>query len=117
MKMKLIDVADVIRSKNSGPFELTFDIMFKDTDFFQKFVAAKIITPEIFAELYGISTESILSILDFPPAKAVKITIIRPIASGNLGEKDVYGAQQHRPLLSFEFDSEELEKPELLGGV
>ena len=28
--MKLFDVADVIRSKNSGPYELTFDIIFKD---------------------------------------------------------------------------------------
>ena len=25
---KLIDVASVIRSKNSGPFELTFDVIF-----------------------------------------------------------------------------------------
>ena len=29
---KLIDVASVIRSKNSGPFELTFDVIFKDFD-------------------------------------------------------------------------------------
>ena len=28
----------------------------------------------------------------------------RPIPSGNLGETDVYGAQQHGPLLDLEFD-------------
>ncbi|MBO4411163.1 MAG: DUF4387 family protein, partial [Lachnospiraceae bacterium] len=30
MKIALRDVADVIRSKNSGPYELTFDVMLKD---------------------------------------------------------------------------------------
>ena len=33
---KLIDVASVIRSKNSGPFELTFDVIFKDFDMYSK---------------------------------------------------------------------------------
>ena len=40
----------------------------------------------------------------FDPAKAVKITIVRPISSGALGETDVYGAQQHAPLMGVEFD-------------
>ncbi|MDX9776913.1 MAG: DUF4387 family protein, partial [Petrimonas sp.] len=30
MKYNLTDVASVIRSKNSGPYELTFDIIFKE---------------------------------------------------------------------------------------
>ena len=36
MKYKLIDVASVIRSKNSGPYELTFDVIFKDFDMYNK---------------------------------------------------------------------------------
>jgi len=104
MKYRLFDLADVIRSKNSGPYELTFDIIFKQQDMFEKFRDANIITPNIFAKLYNIHESDITGIIAFAPAKAIKITIIRPIASGDLGECDVYGAQQHGPLLGFEFD-------------
>jgi len=104
MKYKLFDCADVIRSKNSGPYELTFDIIFKTQDMFERFAAANVITKTVFATLYGISEADVISVIAFAPAKAVKITIARPIASGDLGENDVYGAQQHAPLLGFEFD-------------
>ncbi len=104
MRYKLFDVADVIRSKNSGPYELTFDVIFKDEDMFRKAAGANIFTRESFAELYGIEADQVIGVINFPPAKAIKITIDRPIPSGNLGETDVYGAQQHGPLLGFEFD-------------
>jgi len=104
MKYKLFDCADVIRSKNSGPYELTFDIIFKTQDMFERFRDANVMTKEVFATLYGISEADITGIIAFAPAKAVKITIVRPMASGDLGECDVYGAQQHAPLLGFEFD-------------
>jgi len=103
MTYRLFDHADVIRSKNSGPYELTFDIIFKEQEFFQRFVTANIITKSVFAQLYNIDESAITGIIAFPPAKAVKITITRPLASGDLGETDVYGAQQHAPLLGFEF--------------
>ena len=101
--IKLFDVADVIRSKNSGPYELTFDIMFKDQATFEDFAARNIMTPAVFAKLYGINEDQVLSVIAFAPSKAVKITIARPMSSGALGEKDVYGAQQHKPLLGFEY--------------
>lgn len=100
---KLTDVAEVIRSKNSGPYELTFDIMFKEQAVFEDFAAKNIMTPAVFANLYGISESDVLSVIAFSPSKAVKITIVRPMSSGALGEKDVYGAQQHGPLLGFSF--------------
>jgi len=39
---------------------------------------------------------------EFPPAHAYKATIERRIASGAVGDTDVYGAQQHAPLLDVE---------------
>ena len=102
--MKLIDIAKVIRSKNAGPYELTFDIIFKDNETFEKFKNANILTKEVFAKLYNIKEESILGIIAFAPSNALKITIIRPISSGALGERDVYGAGQHKPLMEFEFE-------------
>ena len=38
LKIRLIDTAEVIRSKNSGPYELTFDIIFKDWDTLNYFI-------------------------------------------------------------------------------
>ena len=104
MKYKLIDLASVIRSKNSGPYELTFDIIFKDDEMYKKAAAAGVINPDMFAELYGIDKAKVMEVVNFDPAKAIKVTIERPLCSGNLGETDVYGAQQHAPLLGLEFD-------------
>ena len=100
---KLKDIAEVIRSKNSGPFELTFDIIFKSNSEFQNFTEKNIITKEVFAKLYGINQDEVLSIIAYEPARALKITIKRPIASGSINERDVYGAQQHKPLLEFTY--------------
>ncbi|MGI6066468.1 MAG: DUF4387 domain-containing protein [Bacillota bacterium] len=104
MKTKLVDIADVIRSKNSGPFELTLDIIFKDWDIFEKVCQAGIINKQMVADLYCIPVENVINVVEFKPAKAIKATLVRPIASGELGETDVYGAQQHAPLLGLEFD-------------
>lgn len=100
---KLTDITYIIRSKNSGPYELTMDIMFKTRDDFKMICSKKVINEELICELYKIKKEDIINIVEFEPANAIKITIKRPICSGDLGETDVYGAQQHAPLLSIEF--------------
>lgn len=100
--MKLRDVASVIRSKNSGPYELTLDLLFPDDETYHQVVEANIITKETIAQLYHLRQEDVLSVLLFPRARAIKATIVRPMASGALGERDVYGAQQHAPLMELE---------------
>lgn len=104
MMYKLFDLADVIRSKNSGPYEMTFDIIFKDEKIFRRVTEAEIFTPESFARLYGLKAGEVLNVVNFPPARAIKITIARPRPSGSLGETDVYGAQQHGPLMKHQFE-------------
>ncbi|MBS4022625.1 MAG: DUF4387 domain-containing protein [Dethiobacter sp.] len=100
--VRLRDIAGVIRSKNAGPYELTFDIIFNDYETFEKAVRGNSVTKELFSLLYGIPVVDVFSVIPFPPAKAIKITILRPRPSGSLGETDVYGAQQHGPLLDLE---------------
>lgn len=100
------DVAAIIRSKNSGPYELTFDVIFNEPHTFQRVADADIINRQLMATLYGMDQEKVLSIVQFPPALAIKVTILRPCGSGDLGERDVYGAQQHAPLMGLEFDIE-----------
>lgn len=103
MEYKLVDIASVIRSKNSGPYELTFDVIFKEFEMYNQVKAARAINEKEFARLYNIPESDIINLVYFDPAKAVKITIVRPIPSGALGETDVYGAQQHSPLMSYKF--------------
>ncbi len=98
----LPDLATVIRSKNAGPFELTFDILFSDPYDYQRVVRSGQLSAERFASLYGIALDDVLSVIEFEPALAIKITIKRTRSSGALGESDVYGAQQHAPLLQLD---------------
>lgn len=95
------DVALVIRSKNAGPYELTFDLMFPNEETYDE--VRKSITKAKIAQLYHIQESEVLSLVHFAPAHAIKITIVRPRASGDLGETDVYGAQQHAPLFDLTY--------------
>lgn len=104
MTVKLIDIAEVIRSKNSGPYEITFDIIFRNWDDFNRACELNAINEDFISRLYHIPVEKVINIVAFKPAKAIKATIVRPICSGDLGETDVYGAQQHAPLLSSEIE-------------
>lgn len=104
MKKNITQLADIIRSKNSGPYELTMDLMFNRESDYQYVKKNRLIDEALVCSLYRIPREKIIGIVYFDPAKAVKVTIVRPICSGDLGEKDVYGAQQHAPLLSINLD-------------
>ncbi len=103
MKRNILEAAKVIRSKNAGPYELTFDIMFKTKEFYEMFKSQQIINRKQMAGVLKIDESDILNLVWFAPANAVKITIKRPISSGAPGETDIYGAQQHAPLLAIEF--------------
>ncbi|GHV80920.1 acyl-CoA synthetase [Spirochaetia bacterium] len=104
MKVKLTDITDIIRSKNSGPYELTVDLMFSNFDWYKKVCAAGAVNEQVVCGLYKIKKEDIINIIHFDPAKAIKVTIKRPLCSGDPGETDVYGAQQHAPFLNLELD-------------
>lgn len=96
----LTDVASVIRSKNAGPYELTLDILFTDRAVYERVVAEGLITPALIASLYDVPEADVLEFVAFAPAAAIKATLRRPQTAGDLGERDVYGAQQHAPLLT-----------------
>ncbi len=101
-KRKLTELAKVIRSKNAGPFELTFDIIFKDAETYERAKKSGVFSRELFAELYRIPVDKVLNFCFFDQAYAIKATIVRSISSGTAGDNDVFGAQQHAPLLEVE---------------
>lgn len=92
-------IARIIRSKNSGPFELTFDVMFDDPAVYRRVRNADIFTNETIKSLYDVTDDEILTNMYFDPALAWKCTIKRPWAQGSVGERDTLGTQQHAPLL------------------
>ncbi|HVY18101.1 MAG TPA: DUF4387 domain-containing protein [Rhodopila sp.] len=92
------DVAKVCKSKNAGPFELTIDIVFEDADTFSKVRRTGVLTPELFARLYNVPLETVL-FTPYDAAFAFKATLPRLVPAGDFGDTDVYGCQQHAPLL------------------
>ena len=104
MKRRLPEIAKVIRSKNAGPYELTLDILIRDRAIYERLRDRKRITADKIAALYRLPVDRILDVIYFDPAKAVKITMLRRCPSGVPGETDVYGAQQHAPLLDLEVE-------------
>jgi Domain of unknown function (DUF4387) len=100
------EVAQVVRSKNAGPFRLTLDILFKDRDVYDRVKHSGAITASTVAGLYGIPVERVTDFVWFDPGKALKATLVRSVSSGSVGDTDVYGAQQHAPLLGLELPRE-----------
>jgi hypothetical protein len=99
---RLIDLAKVVRSKNAGPFELTFDIMFDDGVKYERVKKSGVINAHRIAQIYGVRLDDVLVCRAYDPAVAFKITIRRPIGSGDVTDRDVYGCQQHVPLMAIE---------------
>src|SRR3546814_8173333 len=57
-----------------------------------------VLGPELIGRLYGVAPADVLFTPD-PAGLAFKATIPRAIPAGDLGDTDVYGCQQHAPLL------------------
>ena len=95
----LVDLASILRSKNAGPLNITFDIIFSDKKIFNRVKNSKVINKKLISKLYKIAEGDIL-ILDYEVVNAIKITIPRKLTSGDILDTDIYGCQQHGPLLT-----------------
>jgi len=91
----------LIRSKNAGPFELTFDIMFKDRDSFDRVLASGALSVETIAGIYRTDPRQV-RFFRMEKLLAVKITIPRRVFSGDLKDTDIYGGQFHGPLVQLQ---------------
>ena len=99
--MKLADIAQVIRSKNAGPRRLTLDVMFASDADYQRVAQSPALAPEHIAALYRVPVRDV-TVIPYPVGRAIKIVLTRAIMAGDPGDFDVYGAQQHTPLLGVE---------------
>jgi hypothetical protein len=103
--MQLQKIAKVIRSKNAGPCLVTFDLIFANHSDYAKAERQLSYLQREVSERYGRMLDDV-SAIAFAPALAIKITIPRDVISGDIGDRDVYGAQQHAPLLDIELPEE-----------
>ncbi|MCB8890655.1 DUF4387 domain-containing protein [Vreelandella malpeensis] len=92
------DIAQICKSKNAGPFYITIDVLFEDHTLYRQVKETGVLSPALFATLYGVEEKDVL-FTPYDTAAAFKATLPRAIPAGDLGDTDVYGAQQHAPLL------------------
>jgi len=95
------DFASVCRSKNAGPFTLTLDIVFATDRIFDQVAETGVLNAALFARLYDVPVDKV-QFTPYRAARAFKASLPRVISSGDIGDTDVYGAQQHAPLLDIE---------------
>lgn len=98
---KLGELARLIRSKNAGPFELTFDIMFDDEESFQRVRDSNVLSRQLIADMYHLPLEDVQFFV-VPEALAFKASIPRPRFQGDVLDSDVHGGQQYAPLIDIE---------------
>ncbi|KAF4626825.1 hypothetical protein G7Y89_g11331 [Cudoniella acicularis] len=127
----LTDIAPVIRSKNSGPYEITLDVVFSSFAVYNLIKASTILTRTTVSKLYHLKEEDIIWCGFFDQAMAWKCTIprrrvevlegvkgegeVKNMASGGFMETDVHASQQYARLLSLELGDELREKIVVLG--
>ena len=98
---RIRDIAAVCKSKNAGPFDLTIDVVFDDDALFERVRASGVLGPALFARLYNVAEADVLFTV-YAAGRAFKATLPRLVSAGDIGDTDVYGAQQHAPLLEVE---------------
>ena len=98
---KLHELAKLIRSKNAGPFQLTIDLIFEDRQTYERVLESGVISRERLASIYRIAPGDV-RIIPYEAAYAIKVTIPRPIVSGDRGDGDMMGGQQYGPLVDLE---------------
>jgi Domain of unknown function (DUF4387) len=92
------DVAELVRSKNAGPFWLTLDIFCATDDAFAQVAAPGVLTEEKVASAYG-SDPGLVRIFRLPALRVVKISLPRPTVQGHWSDRDMHAGQQQVPLM------------------
>jgi Domain of unknown function (DUF4387) len=99
--MKLGELSSLVRSKNAGPFVLTFDVLFDDQETYERVKESGKLSREMMSEVYKCPLDQV-RLFHCDNMKAIKLSIPRPIFQGDLKDADMLGGQQFAPLLDIE---------------
>jgi hypothetical protein len=98
---KLRALAKLMRSKNAGPFSLTYDIMFENVETYHHVIESNVLNPEMLSSLLGVEPQ-LIRIFHYNPTMAIKITLPRRVGVGDPDDNDLFGGQQFGPLVDLE---------------
>ena len=96
--IRLEEAARYVRSKNAGPFWVTFDIFFTNHETFKRYHEAPELADAAIADLYGVAAGSIRR-FPVPSLSVLKISIPRTAPQGGELERDMHSGQLFVPLL------------------
>lgn len=102
--MRLYDAAAVIRSKNAGPFAVTIDLFFEDSETFEQARRSRLLTPPGVAEAYGVAEDTVKGVWWDERIRAAKVSLDRWSSSSDPFCADLFGAHLHTPLADGELD-------------
>lgn len=99
---QLGSLASIIRAKNAGPYEVTFDVMFDSPVVYETVKASGVLTKSKVAECLQVDKADVIVAMWWDSALAFKATIVRAMVSGGFGEVDMHASTQHVPLMELE---------------
>lgn len=93
------EIARYIRSKNAGPFWITFEIFCDTDEDFDKIINSPNITVGTIAKLYGVPENSI-KMFYIDNLHVIKFSFPRPMPQGHKYENDMHAGQQYVRMLN-----------------
>ncbi len=98
----LSSLAKTIRSKNAGVDKITFDVIFRERENYDRVRRSGVLSREAICRIFNVPPSRISDHVEFEPALAIKFTLYRTRPSGSPGDPDIFGSQQYGPLLGVE---------------
>ena len=96
------ELAKTVRRKNAGVDKITFDVIFRERETYERVTSSGVLTRQTVAALFRIPESRLADFVNFEPGMAIKFTIYRERPSGSAGDPDIFGCQQYAPLLDVE---------------
>jgi hypothetical protein len=100
------DLAELVRSKNAGPFWQTIDVFFSNDENYHAVADNPSLDTNTVARLYRIDADTI-RIWRLPDIRVVKISFPRPTTQGGVHDRDMHAGQQHVPLAQLVLEAAE----------
>jgi hypothetical protein len=99
MTRTLGQAAQLIRSKNAGPFWLTIDVFLATDADYVTARRSQLTDRDYLAQAYAVTAETI-EVYTIDALKAIKISFPRPVPQGSPADTDQHAGQQYVRLLT-----------------
>lgn len=97
------DVCTLVRSKNAGPYWVTFDLFFDTPESFARYADSPALGADTFARLYG-ADPAMVKRFPIESLSILKISYPRLSPQGGEVERDMHCGQQYVRLLPTELE-------------